>query len=36
MNLIQSLGPNLPVLLAFLGVLVLSIVTAVIALLSDY
>ena len=31
----QSLGSNLPVLFAFLGVLMLSVVTAVIAILAD-
>ena len=36
MTLLQSLGPHLPVLLTFLGVLLLSIVTALIAVLADY
>lgn len=36
MSLLQSLGPHLPHLLAFFGVLLLSVVTAVIALLADY
>jgi len=36
MSLIQSLEPSLPVILMFLGVLLLSVVTAVIALLADY
>lgn len=36
MSLLQSLGPNLPVILMFFGVLLLSVVTAVIALLADY
>jgi hypothetical protein len=33
--LIESLGPNLPVVFTFLGVLVLSLATAVIAILAD-
>ena len=33
--LIQSLGSNLPVMCAFFGVLMLSVVTAVIAILAD-
>jgi hypothetical protein len=36
MSLIQSLGPDFPALVAFFGVLLLSVVTAVIALLADY
>lgn len=36
MNLIQALGPHLPTLLMFFGVMLLSIATAVIALLADY
>lgn len=36
MSLIQSLGPSLPTVLIFFGVLVLSLATAVIALLADY
>lgn len=35
MSLVQSLGSNLPVVFTFLGVLVLSVVTAVIAILGD-
>ena len=34
--IIDALGPHLPTLLAFFGVLLLSVVTAVIALLADY
>ena len=33
--LIESLGSNLPVMFTFLGVLVLSVATAVIAILAD-
>lgn len=33
--LLQSLGNSLPVLCAFFGVLLLSVVTAVIAILAD-
>ena len=33
--LLQSLGSSLPVLFAFFGVLLLSVVTAVIAILAD-
>jgi hypothetical protein len=33
--LLQSLGSNLPVMCAFFGVLLLSCVTAVIAILAD-
>lgn len=33
--LIESLGSNLPVVFTFLGVLVLSLATAVIAILAD-
>ena len=36
MTLIQALGPQLPTVLMFFGVLLLSIATAVIALLADY
>lgn len=36
MTLIQDLGPHLPTLLMFFGVLALSVATAVIALLADY
>ena len=36
MSLIQSLGPSLATVLIFFGVLVLSLATAVIALLADY
>jgi hypothetical protein len=36
MSLIQSLGPSLPTLLLFFGVLLFSLATAVIALLADY
>jgi hypothetical protein len=36
MSLIESLGPSLPTLLMFFGVLVLSLATAVIAILADY
>lgn len=36
MTVIESLGPHLPAVLAFFGVLLLSVVTAVIALLADY
>ena len=34
-TLFQSLGSSLPVMAAFLGVLLLSVVTAVIAILAD-
>ena len=33
--LLQSLGSNLPVMFTFLGVLLLSVATAVIAILAD-
>ena len=33
--LIQSLGSNLPVVFTFFGVLILSVATAVIAILAD-
>ena len=33
--LIESLGSNLPVVFTFLGVLILSVATAVIAILAD-
>jgi hypothetical protein len=36
MSLIQSLGPSLPAVLMFFGVLLVSLATAVIALLADY
>lgn len=36
MTVIEFLGPHLPTVLAFCGVLLLSVVTAVIALLADY
>ena len=36
MTLLESLGPHLPTVAAFFGVLLLSVVTAVIALLADY
>ena len=36
MTLIQALGPHLSTLLVFFGVMLLSTVTAVIALLADY
>ena len=36
MTFIDTLGPHLPTVLAFFGVLLLSVVTAVIALLADY
>jgi hypothetical protein len=36
MTLLQSLAPNLPVILTFLGVLLFSMLTAVIAVLADY
>jgi hypothetical protein len=36
MPLIESLGSSLPMVLAFLGVLLLSVTTALIALLADY
>jgi len=36
MSLIESLGPSLPTVLMFLGVLVLSLSAAVIAILADY
>ena len=35
MSLVQALGSNLPVVATFLGVLMLSVVTAVIAILGD-
>jgi hypothetical protein len=35
MSLIQALGSNLPVVATFLGVLLLSVATAVIAILGD-
>jgi len=36
MSLIQSLGPSLPTVLIFFGVLIFSLSTALIALLADY
>jgi hypothetical protein len=36
MSLIESLGPALPTVLMFFGVLVLSLSAAVIAILADY
>ena len=36
MSLIQSLGPSLPTILMFFGVLLFSLATAVISLLADY
>jgi hypothetical protein len=36
MTLIESLGPNLPTVLMFLGVLLLSTIAAVVAVLADY
>ena len=36
MSLIESLGPTLPTVLMFLGVLVVSLATALIAILADY
>jgi hypothetical protein len=33
--ILQSLGSNLPLVVTFLGVLMLSVVTAVIAILAD-
>ena len=36
MSAIQSLGTSLPMVLIFLGVLLFSLTTAVIALLADY
>jgi hypothetical protein len=36
MNLIQSFGPTLPLVLMVLGVLVSSVILALVALLSDY
>jgi hypothetical protein len=36
MSLIQTLGPSLPTILMFFGVLLLSLALAVIALLADY
>lgn len=35
MSLVEAVGSNLPVVLTFLGVLLLSVVTAVIAILGD-
>ena len=36
MTLIQSLGASLPMVLMFFGVVLLSITTAIVALLADY
>jgi hypothetical protein len=36
MSLIQSLGASLPMVLMFLGVVLLSVATALVALLADY
>lgn len=36
MTLLQSLGPSLPTVLMFFGVLLFSLATAVIAMLADY
>lgn len=36
MSLVESLGTSLPLVLIFLGVLLLSVTTALIALLADY
>jgi len=36
MALIQSFGPSLPIVLMVLGVLLCSVVLAVVAMLSDY
>jgi hypothetical protein len=36
MNLIQSLGPTLPMLLMVLAVMICSVALAVVALLADY
>jgi hypothetical protein len=36
MSLLASLGPSLPMVLVFFGVLAFSVTTAVIALLADY
>jgi hypothetical protein len=36
MSLLDSLGPSLPVLLLFFGVLAVSLAAAVIAILADY
>jgi hypothetical protein len=36
MSLIQSLGASLPMVLMFFGVLLLSVTTALVALLADY
>jgi hypothetical protein len=36
MTLIESLGSSLPMVLTFFGVLLLSVTTALIALLADY
>ena len=36
MSLIESLGSSLPTVLMFLGVLVVSLATALIAILADY
>jgi hypothetical protein len=36
MSLVASLGPSLPAVLMFFGVLVFSLAAAIIALLADY
>ena len=36
MPLLEALGTSLPILLVFFGVLVLSLATAVVAILADY
>jgi hypothetical protein len=36
MSLVESLGTSFPMILIFLGVLLLSVTTALIALLADY
>lgn len=36
MSLIESLGPSLPMVLIFFGVLLFSLAAAVISLLADY
>ena len=36
MTFIQTLGPSLPVVLMFFGVLLFSVAMAVVALLADY
>ena len=36
MSVLEALGTSLPILLVFFGVLVLSLATAVVAILADY